>query len=923
MADFLIRIKADPTQAKQAGKEVEGSLNKASKAAQLLTRTLGAIGIAAGIAQSVRLLADFSQQMSTVQAITRATEEDMVQMTQVAKDLGATTRFSASEAAQGMIFLGRAGFDTNEVIASIDDTLRLAQAGALDLASAADIASNVLTGFRLNVGEATRVVDVLALAANSANTDVRQLGDAMKFVAPVAAGVGVELETAAAAVGALSDAGLQASLAGTGLRRVLGTLEKPTSAETEVLKELGVTTDEVRISQVGLIAALERLGEAGIDTGTALELFGDRGGPAFDVLVNSIPKIKESEAALQEAEGTAARIAETMDNNLNGALLAVKSAFEAVIIEAGELGAQSALTQFMRGLASVLRFVANNLDDVAKALTIVGVALAVNFYQRGLLIATRGVQALTAAIAANPLGALLTVVTAVTAALVLFSDEITIGTGSLTTLADVATVAFEKIESGLTQLFSTSETGFDMMEEDTQDFGGTVGLVFVTILQTAAQVVDKLVGFFLGAIGAIIFGFEKIPRALADIFFQAINGIISITEDGVNKIVAGLNKIPGVDLDLVDFNRLNNEFAGGAFELGTTVKDVFLEGFNQSVVEDAVLGVLDEADARARQRIEPGTPGAPTGVPGTPGPVETPEDRAGPVDLSFDQVLADLEREAQLLQLSAAEHERRAQILKIEDEIGRQLTETEAALVDSQLQGIQALTAQAQVLDQIQGPAQEYASRQAAIQSLFDQGRISAQEYAVALEELDRAQLALGTNLESGLARGLNTIADQINDTASIAENALVNAFNGAQDALVDFVTTGELNISGFVDNVLRDLTRLLINQAFKSLIGGALGVPLPGFATGGAFTVGGSGGTDSQTVAFRATPGERVTVQTPGQQGGQGGQAPAAVAGASVKIVNVLKQSDVAEAMKSREGEQVFLNFVTENPNTIRQVLS
>ena len=200
MADFRIRVVVDPSGANRGTRQVETSLNRVGDAAtrvqRLISRTFAFVGLGVGLNSVIRTLANFEQQMSTVKAITGATEAQFRTLRLEAQRLGATTRFSASEAAEGMQFLARAGFDVNQVLASINDTLLLAQAGALDLGSAADIASNILTGFRLSAAEAGRVVDVLALASNSANTNVFQLGEAMKFVAPVAAGLGVSLEEA-------------------------------------------------------------------------------------------------------------------------------------------------------------------------------------------------------------------------------------------------------------------------------------------------------------------------------------------------------------------------------------------------------------------------------------------------------------------------------------------------------------------------------------------------------------------------------------------------------------------------------------------------------------------------------------------------------------------------------------------------------
>ena len=353
------------------------STSNATSAATALKRALLGIGGILAIKKAVGVLADFEQAMSTVKAITRATEIQFVALTETAKRLGATTRFTATQAAEGMLFLSRAGFSTNKVLASIEATLNLAQAGALDLGRAADIASNILTGFRLKASDAARVVDVLALAANSSNTNVEQLGEAMKLVAPVAAGLGVSLEEATAAVAALSDAGLQGTLAGTGLRRTLSELESPSMKTRGILKSLGLTVDDVRVTSVGLAQALKNLKNAGVDTGLALEIFGDRGGPAFEVMSSSIPKIDAMNEKLKGAAGTAKRIADIMDDNLNGAILKVKSAMESLILSMGEAGGSSRILRtLLEELAAGIRILPQ-VTSVAFATVFEKIALGV------------------------------------------------------------------------------------------------------------------------------------------------------------------------------------------------------------------------------------------------------------------------------------------------------------------------------------------------------------------------------------------------------------------------------------------------------------------------------------------------------------------------------------------------------------------
>lgn len=422
-ASLRRQARATDTAAAKIEKRFQTMNNRLASGTALSTRkvvaALGTISIAAAFRGSTRVLADFGQAMSTVAAITRATGSDFQALEDKARNLGATTRFSATQAAEGMVFLARAGFSTDEVLGSIEGTLQLAQAGALDLGRAADIASNVLSGFRLNVSDTGRVVDVLALAANSANTDVSQLGEALKFVAPVAAGLGVPIEEATAAIGKLSDNGLQASLAGTGLRRILSELESPASKSAGIISGLGLTLDQVRPSSVGLTAALDALAGAGIDTGQALELFGDRGGPAFEVLSNNIPAVKAMTAALSEADGTAARIATTMDQNLNGALLATGSRLQELILSLGDAGATDALIGVLEGLQKLLTFAAENADNFTKGL-IIAAAAAAGF---------AGAKALGALVVILPrLGAQLVAANAIAATSTLSLNTLTVAT---------------------------------------------------------------------------------------------------------------------------------------------------------------------------------------------------------------------------------------------------------------------------------------------------------------------------------------------------------------------------------------------------------------------------------------------------------------------------------------------------------------
>lgn len=431
MVDYNIQVKIDPAGARTGGRAVRKELSGIDRAAQNVRKSL--LGLFAGTAlivglrSSIRLLASYGQEMSTVRAITGATENQFQLLNEQAKELGVTTRFSASEAASGMTFLARAGFSVQEVYDTLPSALQLAQVGNLELARSADIASNVLKGFRLNTEESGRVVDVLAKAANSSNTSVEQLGQALSFVAPVAAGLNINLEETTAAIGALSDAGIQSTRAGTGLRRVLAELESPGTRAREIFRALQVDIESVRPSSVGLSSALRILAESGLTAGQALEIFGQRGGPAFAVLASSIPSIESLNEKLENAEGSAERMALIMDDNLNGALLALKSAVEGTIVELGDAGLTGAIKSAIAVLTEFFRFLATNADIILSVFTSLVFVIGTKYALQAVPLAIAATQRLTFAIAKNPIGFLATVLTTAIVLLVQFADKIKLG----------------------------------------------------------------------------------------------------------------------------------------------------------------------------------------------------------------------------------------------------------------------------------------------------------------------------------------------------------------------------------------------------------------------------------------------------------------------------------------------------------------
>ncbi len=349
IGDAVLEIGGDTTKLK---KSLESIGKQMQKTGRNLTMKLTA-PLAAFAGLSLKTAADFSKAMAKVNAVTGATEEQFAELNDTAKELGRTTQFTATQVAKAMSFMGMAGMDANEILSSIPHTLNLAAAGAIDLASASDIVTNVMAGFGMETRQLEGAVDVLAKAFTSSNTDLLQLGEAMKFAGPIAKGFGMSFEETSAILGLFGNAGIQASMAGTTLRGALVRLDKKS-------QELGLSIWDTAGKLIPMADILTQLEEQGVNTSEMMELFGLRAGPGMvAVLSQGIDSLKEFTAELENAGGTAERIAETQMEGLHGTLIRLKSAFEGLQLAVAEEitpafeGLTRALTDVFRGFADL------------------------------------------------------------------------------------------------------------------------------------------------------------------------------------------------------------------------------------------------------------------------------------------------------------------------------------------------------------------------------------------------------------------------------------------------------------------------------------------------------------------------------------------------------------------------------------------
>lgn len=306
--------------------------------------------------------ADFEAVMSKVKAITVSDDKAMQQLTATARELGEKTMFSATQAGEAMTYLGMAGWNSQQIMAGMPGLLNLAAASGTDLARTADIVSDDLTAFGLGAEYAGHMADVFAKTSTKTNTNVEMLGETMKYAAPVAHAFGASLEETAALTGIMANSGIKASAAGTALRSGFLRLAGTSAKSTKAIEEMGLSLSEATAQQEEARAALASLGIAMDDTNgprkmgaivrdladktkdmskeqrlaTLATIFGTNAASAWVAVIDQGPDaLDQLTKELENSDGAAAAMAETMQNNARGAMVRLQSATESVAISIG------------------------------------------------------------------------------------------------------------------------------------------------------------------------------------------------------------------------------------------------------------------------------------------------------------------------------------------------------------------------------------------------------------------------------------------------------------------------------------------------------------------------------------------------------------------------------------------------------------
>lgn len=342
----------------EQAKETAGKLRGAGMGMMLGTAAAGYAG-GSFLAPAI----GFDEEMSRVQALTRLNKDSsqMGDLRAQAKKLGAETAFTSRDAASGQAFLAMAGFTPEAIQAALPGVLNMALAGGMDLGESADISSNILSQFRLDPKEMDRVSDVLTAAFTRTNTDLMNIGEAMKYAGTGMAGLGVDVERTTAMIGVMANVGLRGSIAGTGLQTTFSRLAAPTGKAQAALKELGVSvadaTGKMRPAEVVLSDIYKSIKKYGDTDQLSFfkDIAGEEAAKSFQALVRSAGsgELQKLLADLRGSHGEAQKAAKVMADNLSGDLKNLDSAWEGFRIQIEET-ADGPLRSLTQGLSDMI-----------------------------------------------------------------------------------------------------------------------------------------------------------------------------------------------------------------------------------------------------------------------------------------------------------------------------------------------------------------------------------------------------------------------------------------------------------------------------------------------------------------------------------------------------------------------------------------
>ncbi len=585
----IAKVRRETGQLDRAQKKLARTMTTTGAAAKASGNMLGTafagIGVLAGITKMVRTISSLDEAMARLQGVTGRTDEQMQILEQTARKLGATTSFTAGQAADGMLMLARAGMDANQVIAATGPVLDLAKVAGVSLEQSSTLLADSLKQFGMQAHQTGMAADQLTLASNSTNTSIEQLAEGLKLAGPVAHAAGLSLSDTSAILGVLADAGLKATLGGTGLRSVLAALAQPSSSAAEALHRLGIDTSTLSQkiqTKGGLLEVMSKLGPETMDMTDAITIFSRRGAAAALTLASNTKRWRALTGEIEKANGVARDSAKLIEDTLGDSFKTLMSAIEEAILVIGESGFTQAIkslvefvTEGVRALTSLETGLTRSGAAAAVFVAALGGGAALAAMRRMLVTLWAIVRGPMAAIKAHPIMAAITAVT--------FLVEGFIALASETSFTTEKMKEFNEAVKGINQSTKSLVGQFRMLQEfgGERMFKGQVR-IFQQMQTETRNLMTLLLDFQKG---------QEFPAERFDTFARSLKEIGVRPKGMLMQGRFGPEKQVGRDQAIEELKRIHR------------VLDIRLGTANSSL--DAIKKAREEAAAAAPVRITP------------------------------------------------------------------------------------------------------------------------------------------------------------------------------------------------------------------------------------------------------------------------------------------------------------------------------
>ena len=545
------------------GEKLQAVGDKVSGVGQKL---LPVTGVVTGLGTAaVKTAADFDSAMSRVAAASGATGSDFDKLRDKAREMGAKTKFSATEAADAMNYMAMAGWKTEDMLSGIEGVMYLAAASGEDLATTSDIVTDALTAFGLTAADSGHFADVLAAASSNANTNVSMMGETFKYCAPVAGALGFSVEDTAEAIGLMGNTGIKASQAGTSMRSIMTNLTGDVKLSGAAIGDVTIATTNADGSMRSLSAILAdcRGAFAGMTeaekANNAEALVGKNAMSGFLALMNAAPEdIEKVSGAVNNCKDAAKNMADTMQDNLEGQLTILKSQLQELAISFGDLlmPAVRSIVSGLQGMVDVLNAMPDGVKQVIMIIALLAAALGPVLIIIGKVISAVGTimtiipklagvintvktafGALNAVMLANPIAIVIAAIAALVAAFVYLwntNEEFRQFWISLwESVKETAVQCWQAISAFLFQAWETIRNTAVSVWNGIRDFFSGLWAGIQTLFTT---VVNALVGFLSGAWNAVKGTVVSVWTAISQFFTSVWNGIRNVTSSVVNGI---------------------------------------------------------------------------------------------------------------------------------------------------------------------------------------------------------------------------------------------------------------------------------------------------------------------------------------------------------------------------------------------------